>query len=151
MESTYDNNTNQEAEELLLMADKLFSEWHSVLLNRQDVIQTILPWHLGCNGKIPLVPKVGLTVQKTVERLFKIQDIYCQENAVCFHKIERMRESKFTPLFLSTKPILHEDYSDINIPGKLFHLDGLHRMVSWVFHDLLQEDMQVKAYVAGKL
>jgi hypothetical protein len=151
LDATHEKNTNQEAEELLIIAEKLFHEWSSVLLDRQDILHTILPWHLGCNGKMTLVPKSGLTVQQTVKRLIKIQDIYSQENIVCSHKVAKMKHSEFTPLFLSTQPIFHEDYSEINIPGNLFHLDGLHRMVSWEFHGMLKENVQVQAYIAGKL
>ncbi len=151
IDAVYEENTNQEAEELLIMAEQLFPEWNNVLLQRQDILHIILPWHIGCNGKLTLVPKSGLTVEQAVKKLIKIQDAYTQENPVCWNKITRMRHSEFTPLFLSTQPIPNEDYSEINIPGNLFHLDGLHRMVSWEFHGMLNDSVQVKAYVAGRL
>ncbi len=55
VDAVYDENTNQEAEGLLMMAEQLFHEWNSVLLERQDILRTILPWHLGCNGKFTLL------------------------------------------------------------------------------------------------
>ncbi|MBC6417637.1 MAG: hypothetical protein GDA44_01985 [Prochloron sp. SP5CPC1] len=92
-----------------------------------------------------------MTVEQTVKKLIKIQDTYRQGNPVCCHKIARMGHSEFTPLFLYTQAIPHEDYSDIDVPGNLVHLDGLHRMVSWEFHGMLNDGVQVEAYVAGRL
>ena len=151
VESIYEENTNQDAEKHLQMANELFGEWKNVLLERKDILQIILPWHLGCKGKQTLVPKSGLTVEQTVNKLSEIKDSYSQDNPVCWHKIKRMRDAELTPLFLSSAAILHQDYSEIAIAGNLFHLDGLHRMVSWEFHGILNEDIQVEAYVAGKL
>ncbi|NEQ82577.1 MAG: hypothetical protein F6K26_20760 [Moorea sp. SIO2I5] len=151
VDAAYEVNTNKDAEQGLMMADKLLGEWNCVLLERKDILNTVLPWHLGCKGKQTLVPKSGFNVEQTVKKLTAKQDSYCQDNLVCWNKIARMKNSGFTPLFLSTQAIPHEDYSEIDIPGNLFHLDGLHRMVSWEFHGMLKDGVQVEAYVAGRL
>ena len=151
IDADYRVNTNQDAENALVMATQLFHEWNSVLLERRDILNVILPWHLGCKGRLTLVPKSGLTVEQTVKKLTAMQDSFCHENPVCWDKIVRMKHSESTCLFLSTQAIPHAHYSEINIQGDLVHLDGLHRMVSWEFHGMLDDGAQVEAYVAGKL
>ncbi|NES86629.1 MAG: hypothetical protein F6K10_37695 [Moorea sp. SIO2B7] len=152
IDASYEVNTNPDAQKSLIMANEIFEEWNYVLLERQDILKVILPWHLGCKGELTLVPKSGLTVEQTVKKLREIEDLYPQTNQVCWQKIVKMGNcGELTHLFLSTQAISHEDYAEINISGNLFHLDGLHRMVSWEFHGLLKDNRQIPAYVARNL
>ena len=144
-------NTNPDAQRSLIMANEIFEQWNYVLLCRQDILDVILPWHLGCKGELTLVPKSGLTIEQTVKKLREMEDSYSQKNQACWHKIIKMGSAKLTHLFLSTQPLPHEDYAEIKISGHLYHLDGLHRMVSWEYHGLLKKNLQIPAYIAGVL
>lgn len=151
IEASYDVNTNPDAQKSLIMANEIFDEWNYIFLEPQDILHVVLPWHLGCGGELTLVPKSGLTVEQTVKKLREIKELYVQKNQVCWNKIMKMNNGKLTNLFLSTQALPHEDYAEINIPGKLFHLDGLHRMVSWEYHGLLKDGIQIPAYIARSI
>lgn len=151
IDNRYKVNTNPNAHQSLIMANEIFDEWNYVLLYRQDILNVILPWHLGCKGELTLVPKSGLTVEQTVVGLREMEDSYSQKNQECWDKIIKMGCTNLTHLFLSTQALPHEDYAEVNMPGHLFHLDGLHRMVSWEYHGLLKKNLQIPAYIAGKL
>ena len=148
-------NTNRAAEKILVCADTELQEWTKVLVTREDILRVILPWHIGCGGKIHLVPKSGLTVKQVVEKLSQIKDSYAQESPVCWNKIVRMSQTQFTPLFLSTQVVTsapdYAGYKELHIKEGLIHLDGLHRMISWELNGRLADNLLLEAYIAGDL
>jgi Family of unknown function (DUF6309) len=150
-DKAYEVNTNADAEISLAYADELLHEWHKVLLTRSDVLRVILPWHESEDGNTKLIPKSGLTVAQAVNKFAAVKDIYAIESPVCWNKIVRMGQSRFTPLFLSTKAIDTCHYNDLDMKEGLVHLDGLHRMLAWELHGRLAENMPIKAYIAGDI
>ena len=150
VDSLHEVNTNTHAEELLQLTDGLLGEWSKVSLNREDLLQTVLPWHLGCGGREELVPQTGLTVKDTVEHLLSIKSQYKRHNACCWDKFRFHAEtSTFSSLFLSTKPVNTDVHLFRNYHSGLLHLDGLHRMVSWELNKRLTPETEIIAYVAG--
>jgi hypothetical protein len=142
-------NTNADAEESLQRAQILFGEWHRVSLTREDILQVRLPWHLSCGGDMELVPKTGLSVQETVEKLSNVKIQFKDSCPVCFNKLQRMQYLPFTPLFLSTQALDTEDYNELTIKSGLIHLDGLHRMIGWELHGLFINNPLIEAYLAS--
>ncbi len=145
----HEENTNQKAEEALVLINSQLGEWHKAWVGRADIKSVILPWHISCGGKTELAPKTGLTVGRAVEKILNMGDAFARENPVCSQKIERMSRLPFTPLFLSTRAIKKDDYWDLTRKEGLIHIDGLHRMISWELHGRLSEQTQIEAYIAG--
>ena len=147
----YEQNTNSDTEISLQQANEQFGEWYKVLLNREDILQVVLPWHLSCSGKIELVPKSGLTVKQTVEKLLHIEDAVANENPICYGKMLKLSKAPFSPLFLSTQAIERDDYSSLHTKNGLTHIDGLHRMIAWERFGRLTKGVWVEAYIAGHI
>jgi len=147
----HEKNTNNYAEKSLIIANELLKEWYKVSLKRKDILQVILPWHESEGGKAKLIPKTGLTVAKTVEKLRALEDSYKQESPICWNKIFTMSKVSFTPIFLVTQAINTEEYKSLDIKRGLIHLDGLHRMISWELNNLLTENVSIETYIAGPL
>lgn len=143
-------NTNTTARANIRHADALLYGWTHVFLSRDEAIKIVLPWHLGEHGGITLVPKTGLRVQDTVQRLERIKDSYQRENPACWNKLDLMTRADFSAIFLSTQPIPTKDYDGIVGMTGLFHLDGLHRLVAWEMASRLAE-VEIEAFIAGHL
>lgn len=150
-ELQHDENTNPEAERALNIANRQAGEWHKVLVQREDILNVILPWHISCGGNTELVPKSGSTVRQAVAKIQCMGDAFAKENPVCHQKIRRMSKQPFTPLYLSTRAIEKDDYWDLEVKDGLIHIDGLHRMIAWELHGLLSGQVQIEAYVAGQI
>ncbi|MEU3019051.1 DUF6309 family protein [Nocardiopsis sp. NPDC007018] len=143
------SNTNQDGEDVLRMADQLLGTWHRVLLSREEVLGVVLPWHLSEGGGRVLVPRSGRTVGEAADLVREGGARMAAANPVCSDKLALFREAPLTPVYLSTVPVPHPDYSDLETRTGLIHLDGLHRTVAWALSDRLPEDERTEAFVAG--
>ncbi|MFE4017181.1 DUF6309 family protein [Streptomyces sp. NPDC059101] len=144
----HDGNTNDEAEGHVRNAERLLGRWSRVLLGRQDVLDVMLPWHLGEGGDRELVPPTGMTVAEAAETLRSQQDAYARSNPVCWRKLLRQRTAPRTPLFLSARAVGGVDYEGLRVKEGVTHLDGLHRMIAWAAWHRLPEGEEIPAYVA---
>ncbi|MFF2042117.1 DUF6309 family protein [Kitasatospora sp. NPDC058170] len=145
----HEDNSNSDGDAHLLAAEGLFGGWGKVLLDRADVLDTVLPWHLGEGGELELVPATGMTVAEAVERLRGIGDGYGGLNPSCGRKLRRQADAPFTPVFLSVPAIGSTDYQGLLRSDGLTHLDGLHRMIAWELYGRLGPGVEIEAYVAG--
>ncbi|GAA2350810.1 DUF6309 family protein [Streptomyces sp. XM4011] len=147
-----DGNTNDEAAGHLRSAQRtLGGRWHRVLLHGPEVLEVVLPWHLGEYGTVELIPPTGLTLERAAARLAALGDSYGETNPVCAAKLAHHRRSTAPaqPLFLSTRAVPGEDYAALTVRQGLIHLDGLHRMLAWRHSGRLAPGRWVEAYVAG--
>ncbi|MBQ1082075.1 MULTISPECIES: DUF6309 family protein [unclassified Nocardiopsis] len=143
------SNTNQDGEDVLHMADELLGTWHRVLLSRDEVLGIVLPWHLSEGGGRELVPRSGRTVGEAAELVRSGGAEMAAANPICSEKLQLFGERPLTPVYLSTRPVPHTDYSDLEVRTGLIHLDGLHRTVAWALHERLSPDERTEAFVAG--
>lgn len=151
-EQAHQANTNQqEGEENLQRAQLLFGSWFRVRLSRVEVLGVILPWHLSEGGEYELVPRSGLTVGQTVERLRSDWARIAKANPVCTAKLELLQQSPLTMVYLSTRPVSHEDYADLRVRSGLIHVDGLHRMLAWELVQRLPHEERLDAFIAGDI
>ncbi|MEV0530543.1 DUF6309 family protein [Kitasatospora sp. NPDC050463] len=148
-EQAHEANTNQDGEENLRRADELLGSWWRVRLARTEVLGVVLPWHLSEGGGIELVPRSGLTVRQAVDRVRAGGRTWAGANPVCAAKLALLKQAPLTPVYLSTAPVPHSDYSDLLVREGLIHLDGLHRMVAWELARRLPRGEWLDAFVAG--
>jgi hypothetical protein len=142
------SNTNRDAEEGLQRADQLLGRWLRITLDMKEVRGVILPWHLSEGGALPLIPKTGLTVEQAVERLQEMRADYPTKSPICWAKLERMRGASRTPVYLTTRAIDTRHYEGLTIREGLIHLDGLHRMVSWIAHEPMEGADGLEVYLS---
>lgn len=155
-EHNQQNGSNSWARNALVEANKKFSgKWRKIKLKRKQILQIVLPHHLGEEGEIELVPKTGLNVKATINKLKSIPS-YKIKNPKCWEKIEYLETKPFSPIFLSTLAIDWDDYKNITMPGagNFFHLDGLHRLISWGLEGRFNSrrylfSNKIIAYIAG--
>lgn len=67
----------------------LGGRWHRVLLEGPEVLDVVLPWHLGEDGDVELIPPTGLTVAAAAIRLAALDATYTQTNPLCAFKLTR--------------------------------------------------------------
>ncbi|MFD5556131.1 DUF6309 family protein [Streptomyces sp. NPDC127068] len=151
VERTHEANSNPEGVESLERADQLKGGWWHVRLSRADVLGVVLPWHLSEGGARELVPRTGLTVAEAAGRIRSDGPPWYRANPVCAAKLALLEWAPFTPVFLSTSPMDHSDYSDLLVREGLIHIDGLHRMISWELVGRLPEGAELDAFVSGTL
>ncbi|MFE7134417.1 DUF6309 family protein [Streptomyces sp. NPDC057638] len=145
-----ETNFNDDAEVNLHRAqEELGGRWHRVLLEGPEIWPVVLPWHLGEDGEVELIPKTGLTVAEATERLTALGTGYARANPMCAVKLDRQTGAERLALYLSTRPISGPDYADMTARGGLIHMDGLHRMLAWAQAGLLSPGTWIEAYVAG--
>ncbi|WP_405752826.1 DUF6309 family protein [Streptomyces sp. NBC_01411] len=143
------NNTNQDAENVLFLADKLFSTWSKARLSRAEFREVMLPWHLSEGGGFELVPRTGRTVGRAADLLRSRAAELAAANPDCTAKITQFRDSPFTSVYLSTSPVTHDHYADLPTDGGLVHLDGLHRLLAWELSGRLSLTEGLTVYIAG--
>ncbi|MFI1013219.1 DUF6309 family protein [Streptomyces sp. NPDC020965] len=144
------DNSNDEAETHIRNAQALAEgRWHRVLLEGPEVHGVVLPWHLGEDGEVELVPRTGLTVRAAAARLAALGDAYATSNPVCARKLAHQGRAEPTAVFLSTRAVGGEDYEGLSVREGLIHLDGLHRMLAWEQTRRLAPGRLLQAYVAG--
>ncbi|MCX4967602.1 DUF6309 family protein [Streptomyces sp. NBC_00654] len=143
-------NSNDEAETHIRNAQSaLGGRWHEVLLEGTEVLDVVLPWHLGEDGDVELIPRTGLTVAAAASRLAALGPSYARTNPLCGLKLARQIHAPPRALFLSTGAVPGADYEELTVREGLIHLDGLHRMLAWQRAGQLVPGRWVKAYVAG--
>ncbi|WP_250300352.1 DUF6309 family protein [Streptomyces sp. A 4/2] len=145
------NNTNQDAENVLLLADKMFGTWSKVRLTRAEFREVILPWHLSEGGGFELVPRTGRTVGEAADLLSSRAAELAAANPVCTAKIARFRDAPFSSIYLSTRPVTHDHYADLPTGEGIVHLDGLHRLLAWELSGRLSLPESPTVYIAGDL
>ncbi|TSA44814.1 hypothetical protein D4R52_03630 [bacterium] len=155
-EHNQQDGSNGWARRALIEADKKFNgKWGRIELKRKQILQIILSHHQGEGGEIELVPKTGFTVEEAIN---KIKSISCYKikNPKCWEKIEYLKTESFSPIFLSIGQIDWDDYKSISISNgeHFFHLDGLHRLISWGLDGRLDawtyfRGSKIIAYIAG--
>ena len=127
--------------------------WSYVELGPEEISKIFLPWHeFDCERGHPLIPKnTKMNVDGAVDKIESNRN-YASRNPVCWGKIDYCsRQKNILPVFLSIKPILGiEEYDAYrNLSDQLvtlFHLDGLHRLIS---RGLKKDTGMVYAYIAG--
>lgn len=142
------SNTNEDGERNLHRAHALLGSWYRAELGRADILDVVLPWHLGESGRRELVPRTGLTVGQAAEIVRADPDAYARANPVCAAKLDRFARTPMTPVYLSTRPVDHVDYSGLRIREGLIHLDGLHRMLGWEVAGRLSHETPVQVFLA---
>lgn len=147
---TDEANSNDEALTHIRNAQlTLAGRWHRVELEHTELLAVVLPWHLGEDGEVELVPRTGLTVAAAAARLAGLGASYARTNPLCTLKLDRQAAARPRPLFLSTQAVPGEDYAGLTVRKGLIHLDGLHRMLAWARAGRLAPGRWTPAYVAG--
>jgi hypothetical protein len=136
------------------LADRQFGgRWRRVTLSGTDAEAIVLPPHAGepCKGdRLPLVEAGGATVAEAARRLIRIRAEFEFLNQSCWGRIAEASAQPFSTLILTTRPLDAEDYATVApIPGRLFHLDGFHRLVGWAWAGRLTAQAEIAALVAG--
>lgn len=130
--------------------------WHARTLTGEEALEILLPPHAGepCKGdRLTLVEPGGATVREAARRLARIRDAYQQSNRTCWSRIEEAAVAPFSGIILTTAPLDADDYVGMTpIDGRLYHLDGFHRLVGWAWAGRLQAPKtRIPALVAGRL
>lgn len=141
---------NKWAREIIKQANVDFQDsWVLAELAVEDVINIVLPYHPSEDKKDVLIDERGLRVEEVLSKVKELVE-YSTQNPVCWGKIVYWRTHPFTPLFLSTSPASTARQKLLEPSmGKLFHLDGLHRLIGWGLDGRYNEKMKLLAYVAG--
>ncbi|MEU0491310.1 DUF6309 family protein [Nocardiopsis sp. NPDC006139] len=145
----HEANSNGDGEENLERAERMLGTWSRVRLTAREALGVVLPWHLAEGGARELVPRTGLTVARAAEVLRRGGPELARANPVCAAKLDLLARAPFTPVYLSTRPVDHDDYADLRVRGGLVHLDGLHRMLAWELAGRLGPGTRLTAFVAG--
>jgi len=138
----------------LELADRQFGGcWRQVTISGDEALGVVLPPHAGepCRGdRQPLVGPGGATVERAARRLGEIHSAYASNNRSCWSRIAEASAASFSTLILTTAPLDADDYRSIApTAGRLFHLDGFHRLVGWAWAGRLTPAVRVRAWVAG--
>jgi hypothetical protein len=138
-------------------ADQQFGgEWHSRTLTGREALEILLPPHAGepCKGdRLTLVDPAGATVRDAARRLAQFRENYQAANPSCWSRIEEAALAPFSGIILTPAPLDHDDYRGLEPePGRLYHLDGFHRLVGWAWAGRLSGTaVRVPALIAGGL
>lgn len=133
-------------------ASAQFREWREVELDAAAALDIILPPHNGepCKGdRLELVPSGGATVAEATRALRAIQLEYEQNNPTCWGRIAQAFDQPFSTLILTTAPLDADEYRTLTpVAGRLYHLDGFHRLIGWSLANRLTTGARVRAFVA---
>jgi hypothetical protein len=133
-------------------ASAQFAEWRAVELDAAAALEIILPPHNGepCKGdRIELVQSGGATVAEATRTLLAIRSDYEQNNPTCWGRIAEASAQPFSTLILTTAPLDANEYRSLTAePGRLYHLDGFHRLIGWSLANRLTTGTRVRAFVA---
>jgi hypothetical protein len=138
-------------------AEKQFGgAWHARTLTGDEALEILLPPHAGepCQGdRLTLVEPGGATVREAAQRLARIRDAYQVSNRTCWSRIEGAAVAPFSGIILTTAPLKADDYAGMApMAGRLYHLDGFHRLVGWAWAGRLQTPLaRIPAVIAGCL
>jgi hypothetical protein len=137
----------------LEIAGRQFSgAWHEVEFSGSEALDIILPPHAGepCRGdRLPLVPPGGASTAEAVDALRRIRGDYEIQNPSCWGRIAEAAAAPFSPVILTAEPLDADDYHSIVArPGRLYHLDGFHRLVGWGWAGRLTPGVRLTAFLA---
>jgi hypothetical protein len=139
------------------VADAQFGgAWHTRVLTGHEALDIVLPPHAGepCKGdRMTLVDPEGASVRDAARRLAHLRDAYESTNRSCWSRIEKAALAPFSEIILTASPLDHDDYRGVTAaPGRLYHLDGFHRLVGWAWAGRLAvPGAKIPAIVAGPL
>jgi hypothetical protein len=137
-------------------ADRQFGGvWTECLLTGEEALEILLPAHAGepCKGdRVTLVDPGGATVREAAQRLARIRPEYEISNRSCWGRIEEAALAPFSGIIVTTAPLEADEYVGMApIAGRLYHLDGFHRLVGWAGAGRLQAaSARIPALVAGR-
>jgi hypothetical protein len=140
------------------------SKWPFHLINNANAqcgkwIFAKIPYEVFCNIKLPyhyhgkkvLVPKKGLTLKQTFERLKKINKRYRKTNPICSSKINYFSKKDIGTIFLSAMmPKGRDGYGKNKVKKSLIHIDGLHRLLGEMYKLERKKYKPIKAIIAIK-
>jgi len=137
-------------------ADAQFAgAWHARTLTGDEALEILLPPHAGepCKGdRLTLIDPAGATVRDAARRLRTIRDAYESSNLSCWSRIEQGALAQFSGIILTTAPLDADDYKGMTpAAGRLYHLDGFHRLVGWAWAGRLLSTARIPAVIAGAL
>jgi hypothetical protein len=133
-------------------ASAQFNEWREIEIDAAAALDIILPPHNGepCKGdRLELVPSGGATVAEATRTLRVIRSEYERNNPTCWGRIDQAFDQPFSTLLLTTAPLDADEYRSLTpVAGRLYHLDGFHRLIGWTFAKRLTGDVRLRALVA---
>lgn len=138
-------------------ADKQFrGVWTTRTLSGEDALEILLPPHAGepCKGdRMSLIEPAGATVREASRRLAQLRTDYEHANRSCWSRIEQATIEPFSEVILTTAPLDADDYRNMaSVPGRLYHLDGFHRLLGWAWAGRLAGGTaRIPAIIAGQL
>ena len=132
-------------------------QWSLIELDSEDVLLIVLAHHSAEETDEELVGQGGMLVSEAIQKLENTKDAYSKNNPVCWQKIIYWHGKDFSPLLLSTKPTMEgKGRRSLVSPelGRLFHQDGLHRILCWGMDGRFKKQMytsgpKLTAFVAG--
>lgn len=145
---------------VLLQADQAArGQWYRVELEQWECLHRIvLPRH--CHGQLQLVPPEGSTASEAAAFLLRHEAEYRRWNPDCYLKISQVGPRDPAPILLMNRGVAEvvkrqeRCYEGLVCkPGRVVHLDGLHRLVAWAIGNVREESglglRRVTAYIAG--
>lgn len=138
-------------------ADKQFGGvWSERVLTADEALDILLPPHAGepCKGdRLTLIDPAGATVRDAGKRLARLRAEYEDANRSCWSRIQQAAIEPFSGVILTTAPLDADDYRGMApLEGRLYHLDGFHRLVGWAWAGRLAGGTaRIPALIAGKL
>ncbi len=144
----------------LQRANNKFNYWMYCEIPCDDIGHIIMPHHRarGCEGlniimrDFVVVPREGMSLAQTCERIREKQEEYKQKAPMCYRKIYALRRiienGKLGSIFLSEEPLsVGSSYRNITFENNnLYHLDGFHRLLALML--TTQRPDNIEAYVA---
>jgi hypothetical protein len=78
-----------------------------------------------------------------------MREDYAVANQECWGRIARAAATPFSTIVVTTRPLDIANYASLEpAPGRLYHLDGFHRLVGWSWAGRLLAATRVQAVVA---
>ena len=137
----------------LEQADRQFGgAWREVGLTGPEAAAIVLPAHAGepCHGDRLTLSGPGQTVAAAADAIGRLGDAYAAANATCWSRIARASRDPFSTLILTPAPLDLAEYRGVEArPGRLYHLDGLHRLIGWAMAGRLTSDARITAFLVG--
>jgi hypothetical protein len=123
--------------------------WIQATLSKHQLGQVWLPWHV--HGDATTVEESGSTVQDLAENWPKQAKGACLSSLLYFFSLEKSGSiADIQPVFLTLGKLKGTTYWDgyNGLPseeGKLYHMDGFHRMVG--VYSRMKEDEILRAFI----